>query len=74
MFAEDFAGRVLAFDAGAAVAYAAIFAARRRMGRPAATVDLMIAAIARSHGASVVTRNVGDCEGCDIAVVNPWDA
>jgi toxin FitB len=72
MFLEDFDGRVLAFDSAAAVNYAAIFAARRRAGRPVATIDLMIAAIARSHGASVVTRNVSDFEGCDVAIVNPW--
>src|ERR1700722_11664697 len=48
MFNDDFEGRILAFDAGAAVAYAEIFVDRRRAGRPAATIDLMIAAIARS--------------------------
>jgi predicted nucleic acid-binding protein len=73
MFMEDFPGRVLTFDIGAAVAYAVISAARRRIGRPTATIDLMVAAIARSQGASVVTRNVSDFEGCGIAVVNPWD-
>ena len=72
MFAEDFEGRVLPFDADAAVAYADIFAARRRAGRPAATVDLMIAAVARARGASVVTRNVADFEECGVAIVNPW--
>lgn len=69
---QDFAGRVLAFDAEAAIVYAAIFAVRRRLGRPSATVDLMIAAIARSQQASVVTRNVADFEACAIAMVNPW--
>jgi toxin FitB len=72
MFAEDFEGRVLPFDMEAAVAYADIFAARRRAGLPAATVDLMIAAIARSQGVTVVTRNVADFEACGIAIVNPW--
>jgi predicted nucleic acid-binding protein len=33
----------------------------------------MIAAIALSRGASVVTRNVRDFEGCGVAVINPWD-
>jgi len=47
IFRDDFAGRVLPFDGEAAVAYADVFAARRRAGRPAATADLMIAAIAR---------------------------
>jgi hypothetical protein len=72
MFLEDFAGRVLPFDIAAAIAYADIFAARRRAGRPTATVDLMVAAIARSQDASVVTRNIVDFDLCGVAVVNPW--
>ena len=72
IFAEEFSGRVLDFDERAADAYAVMFAARRRMGRPGAMADLMIAAIARSHGASVVTRDEGGFEGCGVEVVNPW--
>jgi predicted nucleic acid-binding protein len=74
MFVEEFDGRVLAFDDQAALAYAQIFAARRRAGRPGATADLMIAAIAQIHAASVVTRNVRDFDGCGVPVINPWDA
>ena len=74
MFAEDFEGRVLPFDDEAARAYAAIFAARRRVGRPGTPFDLMIAAIARSLGASVVTRNTADFDGCGVEVINPWEA
>jgi predicted nucleic acid-binding protein len=44
IFKEDFDGRVLPFDAAAAVAYADILASRRRDSRPAAPFDLMIAA------------------------------
>jgi len=73
MFSEDFDGRVLPFDMAAAVAYADLFAARQRAGRPAAIVDLMIASVARCNGASVVTRNVADFDECGI-VVNPWVA
>ena len=73
MFLEDFEGRVLPFDISAAVAYADIFAERRRSGRPTATSDLMIASVARVHGADVVTRNVADFEGCGVGLVNPWD-
>lgn len=72
MFLEDFEGRVLAFDMAAADAYAEIFAARRRAGRATATMDLMIAAIARAYGASVVTRNIPDFEACGITLFNPW--
>jgi toxin FitB len=74
MFLEDFEGRVLPFDIDAAIAYADIFAARRRAGRPAATIDLMIASVARSRSASVVTRDVSGFEGCGIRVIDPWKA
>jgi predicted nucleic acid-binding protein len=74
MFLEDFEGRVLPFDMNAAVAYADIFAARRRAGRPTSTVDLLIASVARSHHASVVTRDVSGFEGCGLKVINPWKA
>jgi len=72
MFAEDFSGRVLAFDRAAAEAYAAIGAARRRLGRPIATLDAQIAAIAQAHGAALATRNVADFADCGIDVVDPW--
>ncbi len=41
---------------------------------PSGTVDLMLAAIARVRGATVVTRNVADFEGVGLAIVDPWDA
>ena len=47
MFADDFGGRILPSDNGAASAYAEVFAARRKVGRPSDTIDLMLAAIAR---------------------------
>ena len=74
VFREDFAGRILPFDTEAAVIYADLFARRRSAGRPAATADLMIASIAGTHGASIVTRNTGDFEGCGLALINPWSA
>jgi predicted nucleic acid-binding protein len=72
MFSEDFEGRVLPFDMEAAAAYADIFAARRRGGRSTATLDLMIASVARSHGASVVTRDTSGFEDCGLSLINPW--
>jgi predicted nucleic acid-binding protein len=64
IFVEDFDGCVLPFDMDAAAAYVDIFAARRQAGKATPTVDLMIAAVAHSHGATVVTRDVGGFEGC----------
>ncbi len=74
MFLEDFEGRVLPFDMDAAVAYGGIFAARRRAGRPTATVVLMIASVARSHDATVVTRDLRGFEGCGLTLIDPWAA
>jgi hypothetical protein len=72
MFEEDFAGRVLGFGSDAARWYAEIAADRRRAGRPIAHFDAQIAAIARTAGAVVATRNVADFEGCGVPLVNPW--
>lgn len=72
MIFEDFAGRVLPFESAAAVAFAAIFADRRSAGRPISFPDCQIAAIARSHGAAIATRNVADFEGCGVEVIDPW--
>jgi predicted nucleic acid-binding protein len=74
MFLDDFDGRVLPFDTVAAEGYADMYARRRRAGRPVTTADLMIGAIAWAHGASVVTRNVTDFDGCGVPIVNPWTA
>lgn len=71
-FAEDFAGRILPFDEDAARAFATIAASRRSQGRPMTDLDAQIAAIARSRGATLATRNTADFEGCGIRVVNPW--
>ena len=72
IFTEDFDGRVLPFNTAAAAAYADIFAARKRAGRPTAPLDLMIAAIARTKGASVVTRDTRGFEECGVSLINPW--
>ena len=39
MFADDFQGRVLPFDTEAAAAYAEVFAARRKAGRPGPSIS-----------------------------------
>ena len=74
IFNEDFAERLLTFDSDAAVAYADIGAARRAAGRPISQFDAMIAAMARSRGATLATRNTKDFEACGIEIVNPWNS
>ncbi len=67
-----FVRRVLPFDSGAARAYAEIVAACRAAGRPASQADCQIAAIARSQGMTVATRNVRDFMDTGIDVIDPW--
>jgi predicted nucleic acid-binding protein len=73
IFEEEFSDRILPFDRVAASAFAEIAATRRRMGRPIGEFDAQVAAIARSRGAAVATRNVEDFAGCGIGVINPWE-
>ena len=72
MFDEDFAGRILGFGSDVAPAYAQLASDRRRAGRPISHFDAQIAAIARSVGAAIATRNTADFDGCGVTVVDPW--
>lgn len=72
MFEVDLAGRLLPFDTDAAMAYPNIAAGRRQAGQPISQIDAQIAAIVRSRGARLATRNVRDFADCGITVVNPW--
>jgi predicted nucleic acid-binding protein len=69
---EVFSGRILPFDSPAAEVYAQIAGQRRAAGRPISLFDAQIAAIARSHAATLITRNVRDFEGCGLMVIDPW--
>lgn len=73
-FEALFHARVLPFDRDAARDYAEIAAQRLAIGRPISQFDCQIAAIARSRGAAVATRNVVDFAETDLKVINPWQA
>ena len=72
IFEEILGGRILPFDSEAAGAYAVIAAARRRSDHPISQLDCQIAAIARSRGASVATRNASDFEFCGAGIIDRW--
>lgn len=74
ILSEDFENRVLPFDSAAARVYADIGAARRAAGRPFAPADCQIAAIARSRGLAVATRNTRDYLGMGLDLFDPWAA
>jgi toxin FitB len=69
---EQFADRILSFDSAAARMFAGISAARRASGRPIRQFDAQVAAISRSRGAALATRNIDDFANCGIRVINPW--
>lgn len=60
--------RVLSFDDRAARIYQ-----RKEMGRPMSRFDGQMAAIARSRGFAVATRNIKDFEHCQIELINPFN-
>lgn len=72
MFDKDFNGRILPFGSDAAPIYADIAVIRRRKGRSISQFDAQIAAMARSTGAALATRNVADFEHCEIELIDPW--
>ena len=72
LLTKRFAGRILSFDSAAAREFADIASARRRAGRPIGEADGRIAAIARSRGASLATRNISDFTDCGVSLVDPW--
>jgi predicted nucleic acid-binding protein len=64
---EQFSPQILPFGKEAAVLCAAIHIPNRRSER-----DAMIAATAKEHGYTVVTRNTDDFDSCGVLLLNPW--
>lgn len=62
-----FTERILPIDAQVADEWGRLNAVRTR-----STVDSLIAATARIHQLTVVTRNVSDFDGCDVPLLSPW--
>lgn len=67
-----FEDQVLPVDTAAAEQYAVIASSRERAGKPIAGFDALIAAVCRSRGAALATRNVPDFDGVGIEVIDPW--
>jgi len=66
-----FEGRVLGIDVAVADACGTLVAQREHMGRPIHAMDALIAATAKVHQLSVVTRNVDDFKP-SVAALTPW--
>ena len=72
LFAEDLAGRVLAFDSVAARVFSHIASHRRGLGRPISHADAQIAAVTQVQGARLATRNIADFADCGVDLIDPW--
>ena len=68
-----FSQRILPFDENAARIYGEVMCQRKEMGRPMSNLDGQIAAIARSRGFTVATRNIKDFKHCQIELINPFN-
>jgi predicted nucleic acid-binding protein len=67
-----FAQRVLSYDEVAARVYGEVMGHRKEVGHPMSVPDGQIAAIARSQGFRVATRNIKDFEDCGIELIDPF--
>ena len=70
--AAQFQGRILPFDRETAVIWGEIMGDGDRVGRPKPMADAQIAAIARRHGLTLVTRNMRDFVGMEVVLLDPW--
>ena len=70
--AAQFQGRILPFDRETAVIWGEIMGDGDRVGRPKPMADAQIAAVARRHGLTLVTRNKRDFVGMEVVLLDPW--
>ena len=71
---QRFGERILSFDAEAAQEWGLILARAEAAGKSMPVLDAQIAAIARVHHLTVVTRNVRDLLLSGVEVMNPWES
>jgi toxin FitB len=69
-----FEWRLPPFESRAARRYAEFRASRWSVGRAAADMDMIIAAVASVHDMTIATQNIRDFDGLGVPLVNPLDA
>lgn len=67
-----FGPRILPFDTAAAIEAAQIAALAEAKGTPIGPADGQIAAIARTHGFAIATRDTAPFQLAGLTVINPW--
>lgn len=67
-----FEGRVLPLDKRIALEWGHYYAAQQRAGRKPPSLDSLVAATAKVHQLTIVSRNANDFP--NVAVLNPWSS
>ena len=69
---SEYDDRILPVDRPEADNAAVLRAEARKSGQTLNLADALIAGTAKTHGLCVATRNVGDFDGLEVDVTNPW--
>ncbi len=70
---QNFSSRVLDVDAGVALEWGASQAESEAMGKTLPLMDSLIAATAKTHQLTLVTRNMKDMQLVGLKLLNPWN-
>ena len=74
MLNEDFAGRLLPFDAPSALYYPRVMALSKAANMEMAERDIQLAAICLNHQATLATDHADVIAHTGVELINPWDA
>lgn len=72
LISGGFRGRVLALDEASAREYGVLMGRRKRLGHPMSVLDGLIAAVTRTHGMALATRNTRDFDDCSLDLIDPF--
>lgn len=67
-----FSGRLLPVNGHTATDWGVLSGTARRNGHTTPAIDGLLAATARQHDLTLVTRNTADFERLGVAMINPW--
>ena len=70
---QNFSSRVLDLDAAVALEWGASQAESEAMGKTLPLMDSLIAATAKTHQLTLVTRNMKDMQLVGLKLLNPWN-
>lgn len=70
---ERFQQRILDISIKEVNAWGSILAKAEKVGRPVSAIDALIAATAKVHDLTVVTRNEKDLAATGVEILNPWN-